>query len=196
MMRLRPAWGHGMQLAVHSLPIPDVKIISGLRFQDARGYFRETFSRDDLAAQGLASNFIQDNESYSLRAGTVRGLHFQREPFAQAKLVRVVQGRILDVVVDVRPASPTLGQYVSFELSAADDAQLLVPAGFAHGFCTLVPNTVVFYKVDNAYSPAHEAGINWADEDLAIRWPATPENATLSEKDRRLPAFKDLFACA
>lgn len=195
-MRLRPVWGRGMRLAVHPLPIPDVKIISGLRFQDARGYFRETFSRDDLAAQGLASDFVQDNESYSLRPGTVRGLHFQREPFAQTKLVRVVQGRILDVVADIRPGSPTLGQYVSFELSAADDAQLLVPAGFAHGFCTLVPNTVVFYKVDSAYSPSHESGINWADEDLAIRWPVTPENATLSDKDRRLPAFKDLFACA
>lgn len=183
-----------MRLAVHSLAIPAVKLLIGHRFRDARGYFRETFSKNDLAAQGLEHDFIQDNESCSRAAGTVRGLHFQREPFSQAKLVRVVQGKIFDVVVDLRASSATMGQYVSLELRADDDEQLLVPAGFAHGFCTLVPDTVVFYKVDNAYSPAHEDGVNWSDPDLAIQWPVTPESATLSEKDRRLPTLKELFA--
>ncbi len=131
--------------------------------------------------------------SRALRArGTVRGLHFQKPPFAQAKLVRVLNGKILDVVVDLRRSSASYGQHVAVELSDADDEQLLVPAGFAHGFCTLEPNTVVLYKVDAVYSAAHDRGLNWADPKLAIKWPVTAENAVLSDKDRKLPMLDEL----
>lgn len=181
-----------MRLDVHALSIPDVKLIAAPRFADARGYFSETFARPDFAAGGLTADFAQDNQSYSARAGTVRGLHFQRDPLAQAKLVRVLQGRIFDVAVDLRRSSPTYGRYVTVELSEDDDTQLFVPAGFAHGFCTLVPHTTVFYKVDKVYSPAHDAGVYWADPRLSIPWPVTVAEATVSEKDRRLPTLDRL----
>ncbi len=144
--------GIWMPLDVHSLAIPDVKLIRTPRFSDARGYFCETFQRADFAARGLDNDFVQDNQSRSDRSGTVRGLHFQRPPFAQTKLVRVLRGRIFDVAVDLRRSSPSFGRHVAVELSSEGDEQLLVPAGFAHGFCTLEPDTVVFYKVDQVYS--------------------------------------------
>lgn len=183
-----------MRLTVSSLSIPDVKIIKFQRFYDARGNFAETFSRQDFSAAGFDFVAAQDNESHSESPGTVRGLHFQRPPFAQAKLVRVLQGRIFDVVVDLRPTSPTNGWLVALQLSAADDEQLFVPAGFAHGFCTLVPDTIVQYKVDQPYMPSHEDGINWADADLAIQWPVDERDAILSDKDRKLPMLNEVLA--
>jgi dTDP-4-dehydrorhamnose 3,5-epimerase len=184
--------GMRMKLDVNSLAIPDVKLIKTRRFCDDRGYFCETFQRVDFAAQGLDCDFVQDNQSRSYRSGTVRGLHFQRPPFAQKKLVRVLRGRIFDVVVDLRRSSPSFGRHVATELSCEGDEQLLVPAGFAHGFCTLQPDTVVFYKVDQVYSAAHDAGVNWADSGLGIEWPVARAEAILSEKDRRLPMVADL----
>ena len=184
--------GMRMQLDVHSLAIPDVKLIRTPRFSDARGYFCETFQRADFAAHGLGSDFLQDNQSSSDRPGTVRGLHFQRPPFAQAKLVRVLRGRIFDVAVDLRRSSPSFGRHIAIELSSEGNEQLLIPTGFAHGSCTVEPDTVVFYKVDQVYSAAHDGGVNWADPQLRIEWPVASAEATLSEKDRGLPMLADL----
>jgi dTDP-4-dehydrorhamnose 3,5-epimerase len=150
--------GAWMQLDVHSLAIPDVKLIKTPRFSDARGYFCETFQRADFAAQGLDNDFLQDNQSSSDRPGTVHGLHIQRPPFAQTKLVRVLRGSIFDVAVDLRRSSPSFGRHIAIELSSEGDEQVLIRAGFAHGFCTLEPDTVVFYKVDQVYSAAHDSG--------------------------------------
>jgi dTDP-4-dehydrorhamnose 3,5-epimerase len=184
--------GEPMRLDVHRLAIPDVKLIRTPRFSDARGYFCETFQRADFAAKGLDYDFLQDNQSSSARSGTVRGLHFQRPPFAQAKLVRVLHGSIFDVAVDLRRSSPSFGKHIAIKLSSKGNEQLLVPAGFAHGFCTLEPDTVVFYKVDQVYSAAHDSGVNWADSRLGIEWPVASAEANLSEKDRGLPMFADL----
>src|SRR5882762_4998143 len=184
--------GARRQLDVRALAIPDVKLIRTPRYADARGYFCETFQRADFAAQGLANDFIQDNQSNSDRSGTIRGLHFQRPPFAQAKLIRVLRGSILDVAVDLRRSSPSFGRHVASELSSEGNEQLLVPAGFAHGFCTLEPDTVVFYKVDQVYSATHDGGVNWADPQLRIEWPVASAEAILSEKDRGLPMLADL----
>ena len=181
-----------MQLDVRSLVIPDVKLIRTPRFADARGYFCETFQRTDFAAQGLDNNFVQDNQSCSVRTGTIRGLHFQRPPFAQTKLVRVLRGSIFDVAVDLRRSSPSFGKHIALELNGEDDEQLLVPPGFAHGFCSLEPDTVVFYKVDQVYSAAHDGGVHWADPQLGIKWPVAAAEAILSEKDCGLPMLADL----
>jgi dTDP-4-dehydrorhamnose 3,5-epimerase len=181
-----------IQLDVQSLEIPDVKLIRTRRFSDARGYFCETYHRADFAAHGLVYDFLQDNQSSSIRPGTVRGLHFQRAPFAQTKLVRVLHGRIFDVAVDLRRSSTTFGKHVGVELSSDDNTQLLIPRGFAHGFCTLEPDTVVFYKVDQVHSAANDGGIYWADDRLGIEWPVGSDHVILSEKDRRLPMLADL----
>lgn len=181
-----------MQLNVDSLAIPDVKLVRTPRFSDARGYFCETFQRADFAAQGLDIDFLQDNQSSSDRRGTVRGLHFQRPPFAQTKLVRVLRGSIFDVAVDLRRSSPSFGKHIAVELDSEANEQLFIPVGFAHGFCTLEPDTVVFYKVDQVYSAAHDGGVNWADSRLGIEWPAASAEAILSEKDRGLPMLADL----
>jgi dTDP-4-dehydrorhamnose 3,5-epimerase len=172
--------------------LPCVKIINVKRFADQRGFFSEVYNRERLAAAGLTIDFVQDNHSLSRPVGTIRGLHFQSPPFAQTKLVWVVRGRILDVAVDLRRASPTFGQYVLVELSAATGQQLLVPAGFAHGFCTLEPDTEVLYKVDAPYAPAHDFGVAFDDPDLAIAWPVPVKDAVLSDKDRRHPRLRDL----
>src|SRR3984893_9202 len=169
-----------MQLDVHSLAIPDVNLIRPPRFFDARGYFCETFQRADFAAQGLDNDFLQDNQSSSDRPGTVRGLHFQRPPFAQTKLIRVLHGSIFDVAVDLRRSSPSFGMHIAVELSSKGNEQLFVPAGFAHGFCTLEPDTVVFYKVDQLYSAAHDSGVNWADPGLGHKWAVAAPEASLS----------------
>lgn len=181
-----------MQIEVRALSIPDVKHIRTSRVNDDRGSFSEIYVRPKFAASGLNYDFIQDNESISDRVGTVRGLHFQQPPFAQTKLVRVLRGRILDVAVDLRHWSPTYGQHVAIELSDSDDGQILIPAGFAHGFCTLEPDTVVTYKVDQVYSAAHDRGVRWNDPAINIRWPVKSADAILSEKDRGLPAFAAL----
>lgn len=169
------------------LSIPDVRLITPRRFGDHRGWFTETWSRRTLDIA-----FCQDNMSLSAEVGTVRGLHFQKPPHAQAKLVMVLQGAILDVAVDIRSASPTFGQHVAVELSAAAGNQLLIPRGFAHGFCTLEPGTQVMYKVDDFYAPETDAGIFWADPDLAINWPVRVDQAHLSPKDLGLPRLKDI----
>jgi dTDP-4-dehydrorhamnose 3,5-epimerase len=169
------------------LSIPDVRLITPRRFGDDRGWFTETWSR-----RTLDIGFCQDNMSLSAEVGTIRGLHFQKPPHAQAKLVMVLQGRILDVAVDIRRASPTFGQHVAVELSAAAGNQLLIPRGFAHGFCTLEPGTQVMYKVDDFYAPETDAGIFWADPDLAINWPVRVDQAHLSPKDLGLPRLKDI----
>jgi len=170
-----------------TLSIPDVRLITPRRFGDDRGWFTETWSR-----RTLDIGFCQDNMSLSAEVGTIRGLHFQKPPHAQAKLVMVLQGRILDVAVDIRRASPTFGQHVAVELSAAAGNQLLIPRGFAHGFCTLEPGTQVMYKVDDFYAPETDAGIFWADPDLAINWPVRVDQAHLSPKDLGLPRLKDI----
>jgi dTDP-4-dehydrorhamnose 3,5-epimerase len=184
-----------MKLDVLPMSIPDVRLIRSPRISDQRGCFAETYARRDFVAAGLANDFIQDNQSASVAAGTVRGLHFQVPPFAQAKLVRVLQGKILDVAVDLRRSSSTYGKHVAVELSAENGDQLFIPAGFAHGFCTLVGNTEVFYKVDAVYSFAHDRGINWGDPALDIRWPVTKAEAILSDKDKVLPLLSAVPAC-
>ncbi|KJC40959.1 dTDP-4-dehydrorhamnose 3,5-epimerase [Bradyrhizobium sp. LTSP849] len=177
---------------VRCLAIPDVKMVRTDRLSDSRGYFCETFRRSAFAEKGIPHDFVQDNQSCSERVGTVRGLHFQRPPFAQAKLIRVLSGAILDVVVDLRWASPTYGKHVSVNLDSENNDQLFVPKGFAHGFCTLQRRTVVFYKVDEIYSPEHDGGLYWADPDLRIEWPVTASAALVSPKDRTLPTFDQL----
>ncbi|MGV7218116.1 dTDP-4-dehydrorhamnose 3,5-epimerase [Bradyrhizobium sp. UFLA05-112] len=179
-------------LEMRCLAIPDVKMIRTDRFRDARGYFCETFRRSAFAEKGILHDFIQDNQSSSDRIGTVRGLHFQRPPFAQAKLIRVLSGAILDVVVDLRRSSPSFGKHVAVELDSEGGEQLFVPKGFAHGFCTLQPKTVVFYKVDQVYAPTHDGGLYWADPALAITWPVGVSEAQVSPKDRTLPTLNQL----
>jgi dTDP-4-dehydrorhamnose 3,5-epimerase len=162
------------------------------RHSDARGFFCETYSRSALAAAGIALDFVQDNLSRSIEAGTVRGLHFQTPPFAQAKLVSVPKGRVLDVAVDIRRGSPTFAGHVVVELSAEAGNQLFVPVGFAHGFCTLEPDTLLAYKVSAFFSAEHDRGILWNDPALAIAWPVSAAEARLSDKDRALPPLQDI----
>lgn len=179
-------------LEITPTAIPDVKVLLPKAFADSRGAFSETFNAARLAEHGIKLDFVQDNQSWSAQAGTIRGLHFQSPPRAQAKLIRVVRGRVFDVAVDLRRASPTYGRWVSEELSAQNRKQLLVPAGFAHGFCTLEPDTELFYKVTDYYSPPHDLGIAWDDPDLAVAWPVQKDKVMLSEKDTRQPAFSAL----
>ena len=176
---------------------PDVLEILPSRFGDERGFFSEVYNRAELKAHGLDISFVQDNHSLSTDRGTVRGLHFQTPPFAQAKLVRVIRGAIFDVAIDLRSGSPFFGRHVSAVVSAEKWNQILVPAGYAHGFCTLEPDTEVLYKVDAPYSAEHDRGLIWNDPVLGIDWPTDPDTAVLSEKDRnhpdlaRLPAYFD-----
>lgn len=183
-----------MRLSIRPLALPEVKLVSAARMTDPRGTFAETYVRRDFAAAGIAQEFVQDNQSHSNAVGTVRGLHFQIPPFAQAKLIRVLQGRIFDVCVDLRRSSPHYGRHVAVELAAKTEDQLFVPAGFAHGFCTLEPETAVLYKVDAVYSAAYERGIDWSDPALAIPWPVAKGAAILSDKDAALPLLRDVPA--
>jgi dTDP-4-dehydrorhamnose 3,5-epimerase len=178
-------------MEIRPLEIADVKLVKPTRFVDARGFFSEVYRTSAFADAGLAVAFVQDNHSRSNAAGTVRGLHFQLPPHAQDKLVRVARGRILDVAVDVRRKSPTFGRHVAVELSAENWLQLFIPVGFAHGYCTLEPDTEVLYKASAAYAPQADAGILWNDADLAIAWPVAVRDALLSEKDTRLPRLRD-----
>ncbi|HPG21598.1 MAG TPA: dTDP-4-dehydrorhamnose 3,5-epimerase [Amaricoccus sp.] len=177
-------------MEVRCTALPEVKIITPRRIGDARGYFCESWNAARMAAAGLGLAFVQDNESLSPATGTLRGLHCQAPPFAQAKLVRVTRGAILDVAVDVRRGSPSFGRWVSAEISAENGAQILVPRGFLHGFVTRAPDTQVVYKVDNPYDAASDMGVLWNDADLGIDWGIAPEAVILSEKDRGLPAFR------
>ncbi|MEA1835054.1 dTDP-4-dehydrorhamnose 3,5-epimerase [Methylobacterium durans] len=172
--------------------VPAVMRIVPRRFGDDRGWFSETYRADVLAENGINIAFVQDNQSFSAPQGTVRGLHFQIHPVPQAKLVRVLQGAILDVAVDLRRSSTTYGQHVAVRLDAEGGEQLFIPHGFAHGFCTLTPNTMVAYKVDAYYSPEHDRALLWDDPALAIHWPVAREQAILSAKDKNAPRLADL----
>lgn len=156
-------------------------------FGDNRGFFLESFSRRVFAEHGMDIEFVQDNHSRSEKAGVLRGLHYQIPPMAQSKLIRVTQGCITDVVVDLRNGSPTYGMWESYELSATNFKMLFVPKGFAHGFCTTTPGTEVHYKVDDYYSPQHENGLAWNDPDLGVQWPT--DKPIVSEKDTHLLPF-------
>jgi dTDP-4-dehydrorhamnose 3,5-epimerase len=176
--------------------IPDVKVIVPKRFGDNRGFFAETYHRGKFAEQGIDVEFIQDNHSLSAQVGVVRGLHYQLAPNAQAKLVRVIRGAVLDVAVDIRRSSPTFGKVATAELSAENGRLIFIPVGFAHGFVTRAPNTEVVYKVSAYYSPADERGIAWNDPDVAVPWELGDVLPVLSEKDRinpRLIEASDLF---
>jgi dTDP-4-dehydrorhamnose 3,5-epimerase len=175
-----------------ALAIEGPLLVSVRRFADARGAFVETYSRRDFAAIGIPDEFVQDNQSLSVQVGTVRGLHFQTPPHAQGKLVRVLRGRILDVAVDLRRASPSFGQHVAAELSGENGLMLWVPPGFAHGFITREPETEVAYKVTDLYAPDCDRSLAWDDPALGIDWGFDPAAATLSDKDRRAPRFADL----
>lgn len=171
--------------------IPDVVVIEPLIHGDERGYFVETFRQDKLEAfLGFRIGFCQDNESKSSR-GVLRGLHYQLPPAAQTKLVRVIQGRVLDIAVDIRKGSPTFGRHVAVELSAENKKQLFVPRGFAHGFVVLEPDTVFAYKVDNYYSPENDRGISFNDPALNIDWRLDASELKLSDKDTKQPLFSE-----
>ena len=163
--------------------IKGVWVIEPRVFNDARGYFMESYQQCEFEKYVGATNFIQDNESKSSR-GVLRGLHYQTGDYAQAKLVRAIKGRVLDVAVDIRKSSPTFGQYVAVELTKENNKQLFVPRGFAHGFVVLSPEAIFTYKVDNVYAPQHEASIIWNDPTIGIDWGIKAEELILSEKDR------------
>ena len=170
--------------------IEDLIIINPVVFEDSRGYFFEAYNQAKFKEKGITYQFIQDNQSFSKR-GVIRGLHLQASPFAQAKLVRVLQGEILDVAVDLRKNSPTYGQHVSVILSAENKKQLMVPHGFAHGFSVLSETASVLYKVDQVYNKDCERGIRYDDPTLGIDWKLSPEEIIVSEKDMVLPDFSN-----
>ena len=172
--------------------IPDLYIIKPNVFRDDRGYFFESYNKEFFLSQGIDQNFVQDNESKSNK-GVLRGLHFQRPPFAQGKLVRVIKGAVLDVAVDLRKSSPTFGQWESIELSEENKMMYWVPPGFAHGFITLEDNTIFSYKCTNVYNKASEGSIAWNDPDLNIDW-GNDIQPLLSEKDKIGPAFKSFIS--
>jgi dTDP-4-dehydrorhamnose 3,5-epimerase len=179
------------KLLVRSLTIVDILLARTPKVGDLRGYFIETFSRKDFAEIGISADFVQDNQSLSVRRGTIRGLHFQTPPHSQAKLVRVLRGAIFDVAVDLRRGSPTYAKWCAATLGADGGEQLFIPSGFGHGFCTLEPDTEVAYKVDDYYAPECDAGILWNDPDIAIDWPIAWGDAVLSEKDSRHPRLSE-----
>lgn len=181
-------------MRVEPTALPGVLVISPKKHGDQRGFFSETYKRSLLAAHGVEVAFVQDNHSWSSEAGTIRGLHFQVAPYEQAKLVRVTRGAVLDVAVDIRRGSPSYGQHVAVRLSAADWNQLYVPVGFAHGLCTLEPDTEVLYKVSAEYAQSHEFGLLWGDPALGIAWPFDADSAKLSDKDKLHPTLADLPA--
>lgn len=172
--------------------IPEVQVIAPTRIADERGFFSEVWRADILRAAGIDVDFVQDNHSLSRRKGVVRALHFQTGPHAQAKLVRCIRGSIFDVAVDLRRGSPTFAKHVAVVLSADNWKQLYVPVGFAHGFCTLEPDTEVLYKVSAYYDGATDRGVLWNDPDIGIAWPVTAPDALLSDKDRRQPRLAEL----
>jgi dTDP-4-dehydrorhamnose 3,5-epimerase len=162
------------------------------KIEDERGYFSEIFRLRDFAARAGAAAFVQDNQSLSIRPGTVRGIHFQSHPEAQGKLVRCLSGKLLDVAVDLRRGSPTFAKWVSAVLSPEENNQLWVPVGFGHAFCTLEPNSIISYRVTSYYSPEHDKGVAWDDPEIGIDWPSIADPATLSAKDRQQPSLAEL----
>ena len=181
-----------MNFTFSRLAIPDLVLIRPIIFKDVRGLFSETYRKEFLASLGLEIDFVQENHSISVRKGTIRGLHFQKPPSAQAKLVRVVKGSIFDVAVDIRRGSPSYGQWTAVELTAMEGEQLFVPHGFAHGFCTLEPDTEVLYKCDAYYAPDLEGGLRYDDPTIGIVWPLRGEPATLNDRDAGFPGLDEL----
>lgn len=179
-------------MRITALEIPDVKLIAPEFIYDHRGYFAETYNRETLRISGVHAAFDRDHISFSASPGTVRGLHFQTPPHALAKLVRVQQGRIFDVALDIRHGSPHFGQHVAIEIDAASGNQVYVPPGFAHGFCTIEPNTIVAYKVSGSYQPEFDVGVAWNDPALSIAWPVSTHDAVMSERDQTMPRLADL----
>ena len=178
-------------MKIEPLNIPEVLRITPAKIGDSRGFFSETWNAGKLRAQGFSAHFVQDNQSFSAQVGTVRGLHCQIGPNVQGKLVRVLKGAIWDVAVDVRSGSPTYGQFAAAELSEENWAQLWIPPGFLHGFCTIAPDTEVFYKVTGEYDKAAERAVIWNDPALALPWPVAPGEALLSDKDQALPRLAE-----
>lgn len=179
-------------MRIEPTTIADVLVITPERHQDARGFFAEIYNRRRFAEAGIDADFVQDNHAMSLARGTLRGLHYQSPPHAQSKLVHALRGRILDIAVDLRRSSPTFGRHVMVELDAASGRMLFIPKGFAHGALTLEPETEHAYKVDAHWSPDHDRGLAFDDPDLAIPWPISPFEMTLSDRDRRHPRLRDL----
>lgn len=180
-----------MNFSIERLEIAELLLVRSKRFEDQRGYFMEVWSEDAFRKLGIATNFVQDNQSLSVKRGTVRGLHFQLPPHPQAKLVRVLQGSIFDVAVDLRIDSPTYGRWCGVTLAASEPEQLFIPRGFAHGFVTLEPNTIVAYRVDAPYAPACDAGIRWDDPSIGISWPFDSDGAVVSTKDAALGSMAE-----
>ena len=188
-----------VSLDVTNLELPELVVVVPKRFGDSRGYFEETYNKRTFEQAGIHAEFVQDNQSLSEKRGTIRGLHFQTPPHAQAKLVRVLAGSIFDVAVDLRRGSARYGRWVGLTLSAANGKQLFIPRGFGHGFCTLEPNTIVAYKVDTFYSGPNDSGLRFDDPEIGIAWPVASHEITLSEKDRNLPllsSFESPFTMA
>jgi dTDP-4-dehydrorhamnose 3,5-epimerase len=180
-----------VQWSFEETALAGVVVVTPPLFADERGFFQETYSQRVFHHNGIVDDFVQANHSLSKRSGTVRGIHFQIEPEPQAKLVRCIAGRILDVAVDLRRSSPTFGRWFAVELSPDDRRQLYVPVGFGHGFVTLEDDTEVLYSVSRHYSKAHDAGIRWDDPDIAIAWPVAPAQAILSQKDAEAPLLRE-----
>ncbi len=179
-------------MQVAETEIADIKLVKPVRHVDSRGFFSEVFKENVLQGHGIYTHFVQDNHSLSSSKGVVRGLHFQIPPFAQAKLLRVTAGSILDVAVDIRWGSPSFGRHVAAVLSASEGNQIFIPEGFAHGYCTLEPDTEVIYKVSDYYSPEHDRGLLWSDPALGIAWPVSGDEALISERDRQHPVLSRL----
>ena len=174
--------------------LPGVVMLTPRRFGDARGFFSEVYNRDAYAGLGIDVEFVQDNHSLSREVGVVRGLHFQSPPHAQAKLVRVGAGRVLDVAVDIRRGSPTYGRWVGVELSADAGNQLYIPVGFLHGFAVLEPNSELLYKCSDFYAPDCDGAVRFDDPDIGIDWGIDPKAAILSDKDAKAPLLKDFVS--
>lgn len=179
-------------IEIEWLELDGVAIIRPAKHRDERGFFSEVYNRGEFADAGIEDIFVQDNHSLTVESGTIRGMHFQVNPHPIAKLVRVTRGAVWDVVVDLRESSDTYGRHVAVELSAENWAQIYVPIGFAHGFCTLLPDTEVEYKVTDHWTPEVDKGVAWDDPDLNIPWPIAPKDAILSSKDQEQPAFREL----
>ena len=184
------------EFEIEHLELSGAAIISPPNYPDGRGYFAVPYNRAALKAAGIDADFIQDNQSLSEQVGTLRGLHYQLPPFSQAKLVRVLAGRVLDVIVDARFGSPTFGQHCQIELSAENAKQVFVPRGFVHGFVTREPNTIVMYKVDNEYSPGGDRSVAWNDRDLATDWGMGDKMPVLSDKDKNAQSWATFSAAA
>ena len=181
-------------MEIRDFEIDGVLEIIPRKIEDERGYFSEVFKENDFAQRVPGIHFVQDNQSLSVKPGTIRGIHFQTRPAAQGKLVRCLAGKLLDVAVDLRSDSPTFGKWMSVELSPELNNQLWVPVGFGHAFCSLEANTVISYRVTNYYSPEHDKGVTWDDPDIAVRWPSVADPETLSVKDRQQPSLSELPA--